>query len=448
MKVPFCRVDCSSGNELRYVQEVLASGWLTTAGKTFEFEKQFAAAVGAKYAIAVSSATAALHLALEAIGLGPGDEVLVPSLTFTATAEVVRYLGADPVFCDVEYGTGLLTPEIVAKALDAHPRIKAVMVVHFAGQSAQMLPGGADASSVAVEQASPPAVPPTATAAPGCSQAPSAVVAEAAGDVGSATRSDSRPSVSIRGSTPAPGILAVCRQRGVRVIEDAAHAFPTRHAGRMVGTFGDITCFSFYANKTITTGEGGMFVTDDEALAKRARVMRLHGIDRDIWNRFTATRPSWEYDVVAPGYKYNLPDLAAAVGLAQLERAHEFRDQRQAVAQRYLAALADLPGVDLPRIHCVPEDHAWHFFWIVLRPEACLDRNAFIEGLIARDIGFSVHYKPLHHMTYYRERYQLRAEDYQHAERHWRGCVSLPLYPGMSPAEQDYVIEAVRTLLG
>jgi dTDP-4-amino-4,6-dideoxygalactose transaminase len=215
----------------------------------------------------------------------------------------------------------------------------------------------------------------------------------------------------------------------------------------MVGSFGDATCFSFYANKTITTGEGGMLVTNDDAIYARAKVMRLHGIDRDIWNRFTASRPSWEYDVVAPGFKYNLPDLAAAVGLAQLERAQEFRDRRQAVAERYLADLADLPGVDLPRIACALEDHSWHFFWLVLQPEARLSRDAFIEGLIAREIGFSVHYKPLHRMTYYRDHYQLRPADFPNAERHWRGCVSLPLYPGMTDAELDYVVRAVRELL-
>ena len=346
MNVPFCRVVCA-GNEARYVKEVLDSGWLTTAGKCFEFEKRFAAETGGKFCVAVNSATAALHLALEALGLGPGDEVLVPTLTFTATAEVVRYLGADPVFVDVEYGSGLITAPIIEQALQAHPKVKAVMVVHFAGQAAD-----------------------------------------------------------------------------------------------------DITCFSFYANKTITTGEGGMLVTDDEALARRARVMRLHGIDRDIWNRFTASRPSWEYDVVAPGFKYNLPDLAAAVGLAQLEQAHEFRRKRQAVAERYFKTLAGLPGVDLPLVHGPVEDHSWHFFWLVLGPEARQNRDDFIAGLMERSIGFSVHYKPLHHMTYYRDRYQLEAAQFPNAERHWRGCVSLPLFPSMEDSEMEYVIEAVRKLLG
>ena len=386
MKIPFCRVDCS-GNELKYVQEVLASGWLTTAGKTFEFEKRFAAAVAAKHACAVNSCTAALHLALEAIGIGPGDQVLVPTMTFTATAEVVRYLGADPVFVDVDYATRLLTPDGVLRTLDTHPKIKAVMVVHFGGQAACLT-----------------------------------------------TANQS-------------GILDVCRARGVRVIEDAAHAFPAKWDGRMIGSFGDITCFSFYANKTITTGEGGMLTTDDDQLAQRVKVMRLHGIDRDIWNRFTAEKPSWEYDVIAPGFKYNMPDINAAIGLAQLERAEFFRSERQRAVEYYFKHLQDVPGLELPCSHVPVADHAWHLFPVVLNEYVALDRNRFIEALGTAGVGTSVHYKPLHRMTYYRERYQLRPEDFPNAERIWRGCVTLPLYAGMPPAELDYVIRAVRELM-
>ena len=231
MRIPFSRVRCD-GNELAYVSDVLASGWLTTASRAMELEQRFAAAVGARFACAVNSCTAALHLALEAIGVGPGDEVLVPTMTFTATAEVVRYLGADPVFLDVEYGTSLLTPSIVSAAIAQHPRAKALIVVHYGGQAAAMLSG------------------------------------------------------------PEKGILEICRDHGIRVVEDAAHAFPASDQGRPVGALGDVTCFSFYANKTITTAEGGMLVTDDEGLATRARTMRLHGIDRDIWDRFTSSGPN------------------------------------------------------------------------------------------------------------------------------------------------------------
>ena len=385
-KVPFCQVVCD-GREEQYVIDVLRSGWLTTAGKTLEFEQRFTQAVGANFACAVNSCTAALHLALEALGVRPGDRVFVPTMTFTATAEVVRYLGADPVFLDVEYGTSLLTPAIVEQALRQHPEVKVLIPVHFGGQAAEM------------------------------------------------TRSDDA------------GILDLCRQAGVRVVEDAAHAFPARRDGRMVGSFGEITCFSFYANKTITTGEGGMLVTDDEELYRRVKIMRLHGIDRDVWNRFTAAKPSWEYDVVAPGFKYNFPDLAAAIGLAQLERAEVLRRERERCARFYLRELASVPGLDLP-VSRVPEaDHAWHLFPVVLNKHAPVSRNEFITLLAEHGVGTSVHYKPLHRMTYYRERYQLRAEDFPNAERIWQGCVSLPVYPTLGDEDLAYVCDTIKQAL-
>jgi len=379
MNIPFSKVDCS-GNELAYVGEVLKSGWLTTAGKCAEFEKRFAEAVGAKHACAVNSATAALHLAAEAIGIGPGDKVLVPTMTFTASAEIIRYLGADPVFLDVEYGTCLVTPEILEAAAKRHPEAKALVLVHFGGQAAEM-----------------------------------------------------------------EGILAVCRKYGIRLIEDAAHAFPTKCKGRMIGSFGDATCFSFYANKTLTTGEGGMLATDDEAVYRRAKVMRLHGINRDIWGRFTEAKANWEYDVVAPGFKYNMPDINAAIGLAQLERAEEFRRGRQRCAEFYYRALAGVEHLDLPTCKGPREDHAWHLFWIVLGAACPVGRNRFIEQLNAAGIGTSVHYKPLHRMSYYRDRYGLKPADYPTAERHWQGVISLPIYPSLTDDELGYICEHVRS---
>jgi dTDP-4-amino-4,6-dideoxygalactose transaminase len=386
--IPFSRVSCD-GNELTYVREVLESGWLTTASKAQEFERRFAQEVGARFAIAVNSCTSALHLGLEAMGVGPGDKVLVPTMTFTASAEVIRYLGADPVFLDVEYGSSLITPEIVSEAIDRHPDAKALIVVHFAGQPAPMFRRG-----------------------------------------------------------NRPGILEVCREGGLKVLEDAAHAFPTRCGNRMVGSLGDATCFSFYANKTITTGEGGMLTTDDDVIAARAKVMRLHGIDRDVWTRFTTLRSSWEYDVVAPGYKYNMPDINAAIGLAQLERAHILRDQRQRCAVRYVERLAGLQALDLPRIHVPLADHAWHLFVVIVKPQARVERGRLIELLSKRGIGSSVPYKPLHRMSYYRDRYSLKAEDYPEAERIWRGCLALPLYPTLSDEEIDYVCDCLHEILG
>jgi len=386
MKIPFSQVSCD-GNEKEYVREVLESGWLTTAGKTKEFERRFTKAVGSPFACAVNSGTAALHLALEALGVGPGDEVLVPTMTFTATAEVVRYLGADPVFLDVEYGSQLVNPEILNKAVGEYPKAKVFIPVHYGGQAAPLIINNGR------------------------------------------------------------GLLDICREYGLRIVEDAAHAFPARCAGRMIGSIGDITCFSFYANKTITTGEGGMLTTADEAVAKRVSVMRLHGIDRDIWERYTKHASSWEYDVVAPGFKYNMPDIAAAIGLAQLERAGFFREERERCARFYLKFLEDVPSIDLPVLRENPSEHAWHLFVIILNDEARILRNQFIEALAERGIGTSVHYKPLHRMSYYKERYGLRPEDFPNAERIWKGCVSLPIYPSLRDDHLDYICRTIKEIL-
>ncbi len=387
MKIPFFRFS-PRGNELKYLGEVLDGGWLTTAGKAHALEREFASVVGVSHACLVNSGTAALHLALEACGLGPGDKVFVPTMTFTASAEVVRYLGADPVFLDVDYGTALLTPETLERALAVHPDVKTLMVVHYGGQAAAMT------------------------------------------------------------DPPGRGLLDLCLRHGLTLIEDAAHAFPAGRQGRRVGTFGRAACFSFYANKTITSGEGGMLVTDDHDLYRRCSLMRLHGIDRDVWNRYTDGGSGWEYDVVAPGFKYNLSDLNAAVGLAQLERAAEMRFEREQCARYYLRALAGVRGLDLPRLEVAPEEHAWHLFPVVLNDEAPVSRDHCLREMTAAGIGTSVHYKPLHRMTYYRERYGLRPEDFPNAERIWRGTFSLPIYPGLSETELDYVCAALRRILG
>ncbi len=412
--IPFCRVTCD-GNELRYVKEVLESGWLTTATRAMALEKLFSTQVGAKYACAVNSATAALHLACEAVGVKAGDKVFVPTMTFTASAEVIRYMGADPVLLDVEYGTCLVTPEILLQAIAKHPDVKVLVLVHYGGQAAEM--GGGRSGGRAVGRSD------------------GGTVGQP--DGGTAGRVDDGRE----------GILEICRRHGIRLIEDAAHAFPTRCRGRMVGSFGDVTCFSFYANKTITTGEGGMLVTDNEDIYNRCKIMRLHGINRDIWDRFTSKTVSWEYDVVAPGFKYNMPDVNAAIGLAQLERAETLRQGRQHCAEFYLTHLAGLPGVDLPVCKSAMEDHAWHLFPLVLTEAAKMSRNAFIERMSAAGIGTSVHYKPLHRMTYYRETYNLSPDDFPVAERIWKGTVSLPIFPSMTDDELRYVCETIRQLL-
>lgn len=385
--IPFSRVPIND-NELKYIREVLDSGWLTTAGKARSFELKFSEFIGAQYACAVSSCTAALHLGIEALKVRPGDKVFVQSMTFTGSAEVIRYLDAHPVFLDVEYGTNLITPEILENAIKKHPEVKHLVIVHYGGQPAQMT------------------------------------------------------------SENGNGILDICHKNGIKILEDAAHAFPTKLHGKYVGTFGEITCFSFYANKTITTGEGGMVVTDDHNIYRRVKIMRLHGINRDIWDRFTSIKPSWEYDVVDAGYKYNMSDVNAAIGLAQLEKAEINRRERQRVAEYYYQHLAGIESVDLPVCHVPYEDHSWHLFPIVLNEKSKINRKEFIEKLSAAGIGTSVHYKPLHRMTYYREKYNLKPEDFPNTEKTWQGNVSLPIYPQLTEEELERIVGEIKKLAG
>lgn len=381
MNIPFFKCQMSD-REFNLVSEVLQSGWLTTAGKAAEFEGKFKEICNVSHALAVNSCTAALHLGLEALGIGPGDKVVVPSLTFTATAEVVRYLGADPIFVDIDRDTALINKEHLKKAVEHHGEIKACIVVHFAGQPAEL-------------------------------DGPN-------------------------------GLWTYCQEQGIRLIQDAAHALPAHDSYGSIGSIGDITCFSFYANKTITTGEGGMLVTNETEIADRVKVMRLHGINRDVWNRFTSTAAPWEYDVVAPGYKYNMPDINAAIGLAQLERSEHFRDERQRCAEHYIAQLSELPYLRTLKLRVEPDQHSWHLLPVIIDAQSPINRNEVIEKLNQHNIGTSVHYKPLHLMSYYRDTYNLAQSDFPNTEMYWRGCLSLPIYPSLSNHEIDYVVEVLK----
>jgi dTDP-4-amino-4,6-dideoxygalactose transaminase len=374
--------------EIAEVVDTLRSGWVTTGPKAKRFEADFATFLAAHsgedaaglHCIAVNSATAGLHLALEAIGIGPGDEVITTTHTFTATAEVVRYLGGDVVLVDIDPATLNIDPAAIEAAIT--PRTKAIMPVHYAGLAADM-----------------------------------------------------------------PAILAIAKKHGLKVVEDAAHALPTTSAGRLVGTLdSDATVFSFYANKTITTGEGGMLVTRDAALAQRAQIMRLHGMSRDAFDRFTATRPSWYYEIVAPGFKYNLTDIAAALGIHQLKRLGGFQQRRAAIAAQYDAAFAGLPVITAPGA-TGGDVHAWHLYVLRLRPEAGVARDAFIERLYARGISCSVHYIPLHLQPYWRDRYALNPAQFPHSQRAYEAMVSLPLYTRMNDGDVQRVITAVHAAL-
>jgi dTDP-4-amino-4,6-dideoxygalactose transaminase len=368
--------------EIAEVVDTLKSGWVTTGPKAKRFETDFSAFLGdpALHSIAVNSATAGLHLALEALGVGPGDEVITTTHTFTATAEVVRYLGADVKLVDIDPAT--LNIDVAAVEAAITPRTKVLLPVHYAGLAADM-----------------------------------------------------------------PALLTLARKHGLKVVEDAAHALPSTVGGQLVGTLqSDVTVFSFYANKTITTGEGGMLVTRDEDVAKRARVMRLHGMNRDAFDRFTAKVPSWYYEVVAPGFKYNLTDIAAALGIHQLKRAHAFQQQRAALAAAYDEALAGLPLITPPKAPA-GELHSWHLYVVRLADGAGVERDRFIEKLFDAGIGCSVHYIPLHLHPYWRDRYGLKPEQFPHSQHAYERMVSLPLYTRMGTADVQRVADAVRAAL-
>jgi dTDP-4-amino-4,6-dideoxygalactose transaminase len=362
-------------DEVTEVKAALTSGWVTTGPKTKQFEADFARIVGAKHAIAVNSCTAAMHLALEAIQLEAGDDVVTTPYTFAATSEVVRYFGARPVFVDVDANTLNIDVKMIEQAITS--RTKAILPVHVSGLPATV-----------------------------------------------------------------PEFEEIANKHGLRVIEDAAHAFPAKYRGRMVGGMSDFTCFSFYATKTITTGEGGMICTNSDEWAERCRIMSLHGISKDAWKRYTA-EGSWYYEIVAPGYKYNMTDVAAAMGLAQLRRAEAMWVRRAEIARKYNHAFAEMPELQIPadRLDC---QHAWHLYMLRLNLDQIrIDRARFIEELKARNIGSSVHFIPLHLHPYYRETYGYAPEDFPVAYREYQREVSLPIYSKMSDEDVDDVINAV-----
>lgn len=373
--LPFALPDYGAG-EFDAVRQVLESGWITTGSRTREFEAEFAKAVGAKHAIAVNSCTAALHLALEAAGITADDEVITTPYTFAASAEVIRYFKAKPVFVDVDHRTFNIDPQRIAEAIT--PRTKAIIAVDIAGLAADYDP-----------------------------------------------------------------IVELARERGLVLIEDAAHAFPTTYKGRMVGTIADFTCFSFYATKTLATGEGGMICTNDDQHADRCRLMALHGISRDAWKRYTA-EGSWYYEVIAPGFKYNLTDIASALGLVQLRRAEEMAGRREAIAGRYSEAFTGMAALEVPQQGTDQNRHAWHLYMLRLNLDRLkIDRAAFVEELRSQNIGASVHFIPLHTQPYYRDLYGFRPEDFPVAYSEYLREISLPIYSKMSDADVQSVIDAV-----
>ena len=383
--IPFAR-PCLGPEEEEAVLRVMRSGWLTTGAETLTFEKEFARYTGALHALAVNSATAGLHLVMEALGVGPGDRVIVPTFTFTSSAEVIRYCGGEPVFADLAPGSFNMDPgECEKRILElkaSGESLKGIMAVHIAGNTENFF-----------------------------------------------------------------SIRELARKYGLFLIEDAAHAFPVQTEEGMAGTLSDAGVYSFYANKTITTGEGGMVVTARDDLKDRISTMRLHGINKSVWNRYTDAAASWEYDIVAPGFKYNMSDMAAAVGRVQLKRAVEFLDMRKDAVRLYLDLLqaSDVSDLlELPRW----ENHSWHLFMVRLKTEKItISRNDFIDRLKEQGVGISVHYKPLHMMSYYGERYNLAPGDFPVAQDCFKRVLSLPLFPGLKKEQIERVCRIIISLL-
>ena len=379
--IPFARPSVGREEEAAVIR-VLRSGWLTTGPESREFEKEFSAYTGSPHALAVNSATAGLHLCLEALGVKEGDRILTTPYTFTATAEVIRYLEADPVFADIDPDTLNIDVSSVYEILKTVPDVKGLLPVHIGGRPA------------AVEE-----------------------------------------------------LCRIKEERNLFLLEDAAHAFPLVYKDKFLGTWGDAGVYSFYATKTITTGEGGMVVTGREDLARRISTMRLHGIDREIWDRYTSEDASWKYGVVEAGYKYNMPDILAAIGRQQLKKGERFFRERKEIAQFYNKTFE---GVDFLKTPPFSEENAWHLYIVQLDTEKLtIGRDTFVKLLQSRGIGISVHYIPLHIMPYYKNKYGYKAEDFPNTMKVYLSAFSLPIYPGLTEEEYnrvaDMVIETGKT---
>jgi dTDP-4-amino-4,6-dideoxygalactose transaminase len=377
--LPFARPALGE-EEIAEVVDTLRSGWITTGPKVERFTAAFADYVGGRYAVPVSSATAGLHVALLALGVGEGDEVVTTPMTFVATLNTIVHCGATPVLADIDAATLNVRVEEIEKRVTS--KTKAILPVHYVGQPADLDP-----------------------------------------------------------------ILEVAAERGVAVLEDAAHAVGAEYKDRRIGSFPTTAVFSFHPNKNMTTGEGGMIVTDDEEVFEKASLLKFHGMDRESWKRF-AKSGSPRYDVALPGFKYNMMDIQAALGLHQLPRLEGFLAERERLALRYDERLAGTPGLILPQRVAYPVRHAWHLYTpLVDVDRLTISRDRFMDELKKRNIGSGLHYTAAHEFSYYADRFGWRPEDYPEAHFVSERIVSLPLFPGLTDADQDDVVAAVRDVL-
>lgn len=374
LQIPFHK-PCITEEEISEVIDSLRAGWLTMGPKTAKFEEEFAKYIGSRYSIAVNSCTAALHLALKAIDLKPCDEVIIPTMTFTATGEVVCYFNARPVIVDVDKETHNIDIKAIEKAIT--PKTRAIIPVHFTGQPCDM-----------------------------------------------------------------DKLKQIAEKYNLIIIEDAAHALPAWFNNKKIGTIGDMTCFSFYATKTLATGEGGMITTENDEWAEKIKILRLHGISKDAWKRYTA-EGSWYYEVIEAGYKYNMTDIQASLGIAQLKKVEWMWEKRKYIAERYTEAFKDSDAIIPPYVKS-DRISAWHLYVIKLNLESLkIDRAKFIEELKAKGIGTSVHFIPLHRHPFYRNAFGYRSQDFPVSEWLYERIISLPIYPAMTGEEISYVIEGV-----
>ena len=368
-----------SEDEIDEMVDTLRSGWLSMGPKTIRFEEEFNKYIGAKRSVAVSSWTAAGHLTLEAFGIEKGDEVIVPTMTFPATAEIVCYFGAKPVIVDVDEDTLNISLNEIEKAI-TH-KTKAIIPVHYGGQPCDL-----------------------------------------------------------------DEIQEIADIHKLKVLEDAAHSLPATYKGKKIGTISDVTCFSFYATKTLSTGEGGMICTNNEEIAERCAIMRLHGINRDAWKRYSESG-SWYYEVVAPGYKYNFTDLQASLGLPQLKKVDSMWESRKKIANSYMDGLKDLDLITLPTVKNDRES-SWHLFPIRLNLEMLTKNRAqIIDELKVHNIGVGVHFMPVHQHLYYSETFKLDDKNYPVASASFPRLMSLPIYPGMPAGSVEKVISNLRNIL-
>jgi dTDP-4-amino-4,6-dideoxygalactose transaminase len=377
--LPFARPSIGDA-EIAELVATLKSGWITTGPRVEKFTAAFLEYVGGRYAVPVSSATAGLHVALLALGVGPGDEVITTPMTFVATLNTIVHTGATPVLADIDAATLNIRVEEIEKKISA--RTRAIVPVHYVGQPVDLDP-----------------------------------------------------------------ILELAAGRPIAVMEDAAHAVGAEYKGRKIGSFPTTSVFSFHPNKNMTTGEGGMIVTDDEAVFEKASLLKFHGMDKESWKRF-AKSGSPRYDVALPGFKYNMMDIQAALGLHQLPRLDGFIAERERLAARYDEAFANLPGLIRPQRVAYPIRHAWHLYAPLVDVDRLrIDRDRFMEELKARNIGSGLHYTAAHEFSYYASRFGWKPEDYPEAHFVSERIVSLPFFPGLSDADQDEVIESVRAIL-